>query len=58
VQVLKAGSVSIIVMYTSSVAATFSVSLGSYTSIVDGSAPNITAVLQPQVSSNAESAAS
>lgn len=48
-QVLKPGAVSVVLMYTSAVAATFSVSLGSFQSIVDGSALNITAVLPAQV---------
>ncbi|WIA37699.1 hypothetical protein OEZ86_014587 [Tetradesmus obliquus] len=47
-QVLKPGAVSVVLMYTSAVAATFSVSLGSFQSIVDGSVLNITAVLPAQ----------
>ncbi|WIA17485.1 hypothetical protein OEZ85_014324 [Tetradesmus obliquus] len=47
-QVLKPGAVSVVLMYTSAVAATFSVSIGGYQSIANGSAPNITAVLPAQ----------
>jgi hypothetical protein len=49
VQVLKPGPVSVVVMYTSAVAAMLSLSIGSYQSIMDGTAPNITAVLPAQV---------
>jgi hypothetical protein len=48
-QVLKPGVVTVVIMYTSSVAAMFSVSLGSYASIADGTAPTVTAVLPAQV---------
>ncbi len=50
VQVVTAADYTVIIMYTSTTAATFKLSLGLYSSIVAGTAPTLTAQLLASVS--------
>lgn len=56
IQVVNVADYDVIVMYRSSTAATFKLSLGPYSSIVAGTAPSLTAQLMPSVSVSAPAA--